>query len=418
MKGPRDRYEWLLGTRYLRSRQQERFLSLISVVSMAGLAVGVAVLIVVLSVMNGFERELRTRMLSVTSHAMLLGLSGRLQDWHDAQQVALGMPGVQSAVPYVEEQAMLSHGAVIAATQVRGVLPEEERRAVGLAQQLPPSVLARLAPGSFTIVLGDVLAAQLGVHTDDTLVLMAAEGSATPAGIMPRMRRLTVIGTFHTGMYEYDSALALMHIDDARLVYRLGDGVTGLRLALADPLRAPLLVRDLALKLGGGYYVSDWTKLHAGFFQSIQMTKSLLFVILLSLVAVAAFNIIAALVLVVKDKRTDIALLRTLGAGPHNVLLAFLVQGALIGLIGTLGGAALGWLIAYNLAALLQLVERLAHTQFLDGKVYFMSELPTWVQWGDVLRVTGVSFLLCTLATLYPAWRASQMAPAEGLRHE
>ncbi len=414
----RNRYEWVLGTRYLRSRQQEGFLSLISVVSMAGLAVGVAVLIIVLSVMNGFERELRTRMLSVTSHATLLGLTGLLQDWHGAQQAALAMPGVQAAVPFVEQQAMLSHGATLSASQIRGILPEEEQRAVGLAQQLGPAVLARLRSGGFTIVLGDVLATQLGVRAGDSLILMAAEGSATPAGIMPRMRRLGVIGTFHTGMYEYDSALALMHIDDARLIYRLGDGVTGLRLALADPLRAPALVRDLALKLGGGYFVSDWTRVHAGFFQSIQLTKSLLFVILLSLVAVAAFNIIAALVLVVKDKRTDIALLRTLGAGPRNVLLAFLIQGALIGLIGTLGGAALGWLISWNLSSLVKLVERVAHTQFLDAKVYFMSDLPAWVQWGDVLRVTGVAFLLCTLATVYPAWRASQMAPSEGLRHE
>ena len=416
--GLRNRYEWLLGTRYLRSRQQERFLSLISVVSMAGLAVGVAVLIVVLSVMNGFERELRTRMLGVTSHATLLGLSGELRDWHHAQQVALAMSGVQAAVPFVEQQAMLSHDAAIVATQIRGILPEEEQRAVGLAQQLVPSVLQQVRPGAFSIVLGDVLAQQLGVRAGDRVVLMAAQGSATPAGIMPRMRRLTVAGTFHTGMYEYDSALALMHIDDARLIYRLGDGVTGLRLALANPLGAPALVRELALQLGGGYFVSDWTRVHAGFFQSIQLTKSLMFVILLSLVAVAAFNIIAALVLVVKDKRSDIALLRTLGAGPRNVLLAFLIQGALIGLIGTLTGAVLGWLVADNLTALVKGVERVAHTQFLDAKVYFMSDLPAWVQWGDVLRVTGVAFVLCTLATVYPAWRASQMAPSEGLRHE
>jgi len=418
MIGLGARYEWLLGTRYLRARQQEGFLSLISVVSMAGLAVGVAVLIVVLSVMNGFERELRTRMLSVTSHATLLGLGSTLQDWHHAQQVALGMQGVRAAVPYVEEQAMLSHDAALAATQVRGILPDEDRRAVGLVQTLDPAVLAQLQPGAFGIVLGDVLATQLGVRAGDSVVLMAAEGSATPVGIAPRMRRMKVAGTFHTGMYEYDSALALMHIDDARLLYRLGDGVTGLRLALADPLQAPALVRALALKLGGGYFVSDWTRVHAAFFQSIELTKSLLFMILLSLVAVAAFNIIAALVLVVKDKRAEVAILRTLGAGPQNILLTFLIQGALIGLIGTLGGAALGWLLAYNLDALIKLVERLAHTQFLDAKVYFMSDLPTWVQWGDVLRVCGVAFLLCTLATVYPAWRAAQLRPAEGLRHD
>lgn len=414
----RNRYEWLLGTRYLRSRQQEGFLSLISLVSMAGLAVGVAVLIVVLSVMNGFERELRTRILAVTSHATLLGLDGQLNDWHEAQQVAQALPGVLAAVPFVEQQAMLSHDAKIVASQIRGILPEEEQRAVGLVQQLSPDVLQQLQPGQFSIVLGDVLAQQLGLRVGDRLVLMAAEGSVTPAGLMPRMRRLTLAGTFHSGMYEYDSALALMHIDDVRLVYRLGDAVTGLRLTLTDPLRAPALVRELALNRGGGFYVSDWTRVHAGFFQSIQMTKSLLFVVLSSLVAVAAFNIVAALVLVVKDKRRDIALLRTLGAAPRNVLLAFLIQGALIGLIGTFSGAALGWLIASHLSTLVRVLEHLAHTQFMDARIYFMSDLPAWVQWGDVLRVTGIAFLLCTLATVYPAWRAAQMAPSEGLRHE
>jgi lipoprotein-releasing system permease protein len=418
MSNSRQRYEWLLGTRYLRSTREQGFLSLISMVSMAGLAVGVAVLIVVLSVMNGFERELRTRMLSVTSHATLLGLEGTLRDWHQAQQVAQSMPEIVAAVPFVEQQAMLSRDERIAGSQIRGVLPAEEQRAVGLARTISNNGLAQLQPGSFAIALGDVMATQLGAKVGDELILMAAEGSATPAGILPRMRRVHIVGLFHSGMYEYDSALALMHIDDMRRIYRLGDGITGLRLALEDPLRAPIVVRQLALKLGGGFFVSDWTRNHAGFFQSIRLTKSLLFLVLLSLVAVAAFNIVSALVLVVKEKRADIAILRTLGAGPANVLAIFAIQGSLIGLIGTVAGALLGWLIAHNLAALVRWVETIAHTQFLDAKVYYMSDLPALVIWSDVFKVTSVAFLLCAVAAIYPAWRAALTEPSAGLRHE
>jgi lipoprotein-releasing system permease protein len=411
-------YEWLLGTRYLRSTQRRGFLSFISVVSMAGLAMGVAVLIVVLSVMNGFERELRARILSVTSHAQLIGLTGRLEDWHRAQQLAMEMPGVIAAVPYVDAQAMLSAGTQITATAVRGVLPAAELSAVGLAQRVTGGKITDLEPGSFRIVLGDALAAQLGVRVGDAVILMAPEGSATPAGIVPRMRRMTVAGLFHSGMYEYDSRLALMHIDDARRLYRLGDSVSGIRLALQDPFTAPATIRELALRLGGGYYTSDWTRVHAGFFESIQLSKSMLFVILLLLVAVAAFNIVATLVMVVKDKRADIAILRTLGAGPRNVLAAFAIQGALIGLIGTALGAALGWLIARELPQWVRAIERLFHTQFLDARVYFMSDLPTYVEMTDVLKITGIAFLLCTAATLYPAWRAAATQPAEALRHD
>jgi lipoprotein-releasing system permease protein len=411
-------YEWLLGTRYLRSTQRHGFLSFISVVSMAGLAIGVAVLIVVLSVMNGFERELRTRILSVTSHAQLLGISGQLDDWRSIQQTAVAMPGVLAAVPYVEAQAMLSHDAQISATAIRGVLPAEELRAVGLAQRITGGKITDLGAGSFRIVLGDALATTLNAKVGDTLVLMAPEGSATPAGIAPRMRRVRVAGLFHSGMYEYDSRLALMNIDDARRIYRLGDAVTGLRLALQDPFAAPAVVRELALKRGGGFYVSDWTRVHAGFFESIQLSKSMLFIILLLLVAVAAFNIVASLVMVVKDKRADIAILRTLGAGPRNVLAAFAIQGALIGFIGTTIGALLGWFIALQLPDWMHAVERLFNTQFLDARVYFMSDLPTYVQASDVLKITAVAFLLCALATLYPAWRAAGIQPAEALRHD
>jgi lipoprotein-releasing system permease protein len=411
-------WEWLVGSRWLRSTQRRGFLSLISVVSMAGLAVGVMVLVVVLSVMNGFERELRSRILAVTSHATLTGLEGTLPGWRHAREVAEQRPEVIAAVPYIEARAMLVHGAASAATAVRGVLPAEERRADGLAARISGGSIEALAPGQYNVILGDALAAQLGVAVGGDVVLVAPQGTLTPAGFAPVMRRFHVAGLVHSGMYEFDSALALVAMADAARVYRLGEGVTGLRLALRDPFVAPRVVRELALGLGGGYYVSDWTRLHANFFRSIATTKSMMFVILLLVVAVAAFNIVAALVMVVKEKRTSIAILRTMGAGPGSVLGVFALQGVLIGLVGTLAGALAGVLLSHHLEGLIKLLERITGTQFLDARVYFMSELPAFVQWGDLLQVCGTAFLLCALATLYPAWRAAGTLPAQALRHE
>jgi lipoprotein-releasing system permease protein len=411
-------YEWILGTRYLRATRGRGFLSFISVVSVLGLAIGVAVLIVVLSVMNGFERELKTRILSVTSHATLMGLDGSLKDWRADQARAMKMPGVLAAAPYIEAQALLMHGAHTAGTSVRGVLAEQERRAVGLAQRIEGGRIEDLTDGGYRIILGDALAAALAANIGDDIVLIAPQGDVTPAGIEPRMRRFRVAGTFHSGMYEFDRALALVNMGDAARVYQMGDSVSGIRLALRDAFMAPRLVRDLAVSLGGGYYVSDWTRNHANFFRSIEITKSMLFVILLLVVAVAAFNIVATLVMVVKDKRADIAILRTLGAGPRNILLIFTIQGAFIGLAGTLAGAVLGLTLAANLEALVHGLERLLGTHFLDARVYFMSDLPAHAQAGDVLRICGVAFALCALATLYPAWRAAGTQPAEALRHD
>jgi lipoprotein-releasing system permease protein len=411
-------YEWLIGTRYLRSTRGRGFLSFISVVSAAGLAVGVAVLIVVLSVMNGFGRELRTRILSVTSHATLTGLTGSLPDWRDDQAAAMKLPGVIAAVPYIEEQALLTHGARTAGTTIRGVIPDQERRAVGLAERIQGGRIEDLNSGSYQIILGDALASALSVQVGEDIVLIAPQGNATPAGIEPRMRRFHVAGIFHSGMYEYDRALAMVSISDAARIYQLGDSVTGIRLALKDAFMAPRVVRDLAVGLGGGYFVSDWTRVHANLFRSIEITKSMLFVILLLVIAVAAFNIVAALVMVVKEKRSDIAILRTLGAGPRNVLAAFSIQGTFIGLVGTAAGAALGLILSANLESLVHGLERLLGTHFLDAKVYFMSDLPAYAEWGDVLRICAVAFLLCALATLYPAWRASGVHPAQALRHD
>ena len=386
-------YEWLIGTRYLRSTHRRGFVSFVAVMSVCGLMLGVATLIVVLSVMNGFERELRNRILSVTSHATLMGLDGTLADWQSLQRRVQQQPGVQAVVPYIESQAMLANGQRMAGAAVRGVLPEEEGRATGLAQHMVAGALSDLKDGSYAIILGAALAHELNARVGDSIVLIAPQGTATPTGVVPRMRRFHVTG--------------------------MGEGVTGLRLALDDPLRAPATVRRLALALGGpGYYVSDWTQDHANFFRSIEITKSMMFVILLMLVAVAAFNIVATLVMIVKEKQTDIAIVRTLGAGPANVLLTFAVQGVLIGLAGTLLGAALGSVLAHNLQALVAGLEHLLGTQFLDARVYYMSDLPAYVEGADVLKVCAVAFILCTLATLYPAWRASRNTPAEALRHE
>ena len=412
-------YELTIGTRHLRSTHRRGFVSFVALMSVCGLMLGVATLIVVLSVMNGFERELKSRILSVTSHATITGLAGPLVDWQALQAKLRGARDVQAVVPYVESQAMFANGRAMAGASVRGVLPEEERTADGLAQRVTAGSIDELKPGSFTTILGSALAHELNVRVGDSVILIAPEGSATPTGVMPRMRRFKVVGLFESGMYEFDRGLALVSLADAALLFRTGAGVTGLRLHFTDPLRAPALVREAALSLGGpGYYVNDWTQDHANFFRSIEITKSMMFLILLMIVAVAAFNIVATLVMIVKEKQTDIAILRTLGAGPRNVLLIFAVQGVLIGLAGTLLGAALGTLVADNLQTLVGALEHLTGTQFLDARVYYMSELPAYVERGDVLKVCAVAFLLCALATIYPAWRAARTAPAEALRHE
>jgi lipoprotein-releasing system permease protein len=414
----RDQYEWLIGARYLRSGQRRGFLSFISAISMVGLMLGVAVLVVVMSVMNGFEHELRARILSVTAHATLEGLEDTLPNWREAQERARLISGVQAAVPYIEERGMLAAGERLAGVQLRGLDPALEKNAKGLAQSVHEGSLNDLEAGAYRIILGEALAAEMHVQLNDKVVLIAPMGTVTLAGIETRKRRFTVVGFFRSGMYEYDRGMVLMHVADAARIYGMGDAMTGVRLTLDDPLQAPAMVRRLAEELGGGYYVSDWTRVHSNFFRSIEMTKSMLFVILSMIVAIAAFNIVATLVMVVKDKETDIAILRTLGAGPRNILRVFTVQGVAIGMAGVAAGIALGALVSINLESLVHLLEGIAHTQFLDAKVYFMSDLPAQVQLGDVLKVALVALLLCLLATIYPAWRASRVLPAEALRHD
>jgi lipoprotein-releasing system permease protein len=412
-------YEWLIGTRYLRSTHRRGFISFVAIVSVLGLALGVATLITVLSVMNGFEREIRSRILSVTSHATLVGIEGNLSDWQDVRARVLKQPGVEAASPYIEEQAMLANGANITGATVRGILPVEEKTSTGLAQRVTQGRFSDLQAGQYNTILGAALAKELNVKVGGSVVLIAPNGIATPTGVVPRMRRFNVVGILDSGIYEIDRSLALVQMADAARLFQLGERVTGIRLALQDPLQAPYLVRKIARSLGGnGFYVRDWTSDHEIFFKSIESMKKMMFIILFMIVAVAAFNIVATLVMIVKEKQTDIAILRTLGVGPQNILLTFIVQGVLIGLGGTVLGAALGKVLSDHLGTLVGVLERLLDTRFIDARVYYISDLPTYVEIADVVRICGVAFILCALATVYPAWRAARTAPAQALRHE
>jgi len=413
------KYEFLIGRRYLRASRGNRFVSFISTISMAGLAIGVAVLIVVLSVMNGFEREVRDRILSLTSHASITAYSSRLSDWQDAAARVRTNPQVLAAAPFIEDQALLiGGGSKTSGAVVTGVLPEDERNVTAIADKIVAGSFGALQPGEYGIVLGTELAKALGVGPGERVVMVTSLRSTTPAGVMPRMRAFKVVGLFSAGMYEFDRNVAYVHIADAARLYRMGEDVSGLRLKLSDLFAAPYVVRDLARSLGGSFYIDDWTRKHANFFRSIQLTKAVLFFILLLVVAVAAFNIVSTLVMVVKDKRSDIAILRTVGASPRSVLTIFLTQGVAIGIIGTLAGVLLGVLISVNLESLIHGLEALLGTHFLDAKVYYISDLPARVEWSDVLQISLTAFGLCCLSTLYPSWRAARTQPAQSLRHE
>lgn len=418
-------YEWLLGSRYFRAGGRmgsgNRFISVISTISLTGVALGVAVLLVVLSVMNGFERELRDRILSITAHATIGGFGASVQDWQSLRERVRTQPGVLGVAPYIEQEVMLlsAHGTTTdtSGAVVRGVLPQEEPQVADIEQHVHGGAFA-LQPGAYSIVLGDELAKALHVKPGDQVVAVVAQGAVTAAGIYPRMRRFTVAGIFGVGMYEYDRNYAYIHMQDAQRLFRLGDGVNGLRLKLDDVFNAKPIAIRIARELGGGYYVEDWSRRHVAFFRSIALTKSMMFLILLLIVAVAAFNVVATLVMVVKDKRADIAILRTLGATPASILKIFVIQGVLIGAIGVAAGIGCGALLAWNLESLIHVLERLAGTQFLDAKLYFMSDLPAAVEWGDVVRVAAVAFAMCCLSTLYPAWRAARTEPARALRND
>jgi lipoprotein-releasing system permease protein len=414
-------YELQIGWRYTRAGRagrRNRFISFISGVSMLGIALGVAALIIVLSVMNGFQKEVRDRMLSVIAHIEIYDAQGQaLPDWHATAARARENKQVIGAAPFIAAQALIARGDDMRGVIVRGISPADEATVTDLAAQLKDSVLARLTPGGWGIVLGGELARNMGVKEGDKVTLAVSGGQVTPAGVIPRLKQLTVVGTFDAGHYEYDSGLALMHVDDAARLFRV-DGPTGVQLRLADVQEARAVADRLALALGPQVNVRDWTRTNRNWFAAVQVEKRLMFIILTLIVAVAAFNLVSTLVMTVTDKQADIAILRTLGASPRSIMGIFMIQGAAAGIIGTLAGVCLGLLVAFNIDVIVPAIERVLHVSFLPGSVYLISRMPSDPQSTDIVPIVVISLLLAFVATLYPSWRASRVQPAEALRYE
>ncbi len=411
-------YELLIGLRYTRAKRRNHFISFISGISMLGVALGVAALIVVLSVMNGFQKELRGRILSVVSHIQIQGASGELGDWPRVVAQAEKHPAVKAAAPFVQAQGMLSFNQNVRGAMVRGVLPDLEDKVADFRPHMKSGSLDALLPDSFGIVLGSELARALGVFIGDKVTLIAPQGVVTPAGVVPRLKTFTVVGIFEVGMFEYDNGLALVAMADAQKLYRMEDRVSGVRLKLDDLFTAPMVGHELARLLDVDAFISDWTRSHANFFRAVQIEKNMMFIILSLIVAVAAFNIVSTLVMAVTDKQSDIAILRTLGASPGSIMAVFMVQGALIGLIGLALGVAGGVALALNIDVVVPAIERLFGVQFLSKEIYYINQLPSELQWRDVTGITAIFFVLALVATLYPSWRASRVNPAEALRYE
>ena len=388
--------------------------------SMVGVALGVAALIIVLSVMNGFQAELRSRILGVASHIEVTENTNMLSNWESLAEQVDAQPNVEASAPYVMAQGMLSYGQAVQGALVRGVLPNQENAVADLGKNMREGQLSDLASGEFNIILGADLAYSLGVNLGEKVVLMAPQGQFTPTGVIPRIKQFNVVGLFQIGMYEYDAGLALIHIEDAAKLYRMGDKVSGLRLKINNLFDAPAMTAELSEKLTplGAYYITDWTQQHANFFKAIQLEKRVMFIILTLIVAVAAFNIVSTLVMAVTDKRADIAIMRTLGASPKSIMQIFIIQGALIGIIGTFFGALLGIAIALNIDTIIPFIENLFHVQFLSKEVYYISELPSKLEWNDTITIVVVSIVLSLIATLYPSYKASKINPAEALRYE
>jgi lipoprotein-releasing system permease protein len=415
---PNVRYELLVGLRYTRAKRRNHFISFISLTSMAGIALGVAALIVVLSVMNGFQTELRARILGVASHVQISGANNRLEDWQAVVKVATQHPRVRAAAPFVNAQGMLSAGQGVRGVVVRGVLPAQEDSVAEIGRHMRAGRLDALRAGEFGIVLGTDLARTLSAMPGDQVTLIAPQGRVTPAGVIPRLKQFTVVGLFEIGMFEYDSGLALIHLEDAQRLYQMDSSVSGVRLKLDDLFAARTVARELLAKLGNEFYASDWTRSHANFFRAVEIEKRVMFIILTLIVAVAAFNIVSTLVMLVTDKQADIAILRTLGASPGSVMQIFVVQGALIGVIGTLIGVVGGVLLAFNVDVVVPALERTLGFKFLSKDVYYISDLPSEVQVMDVTTIGLMSLVLSFFATLYPSWRAARVNPAEALRYE
>lgn len=407
-----------VGLRYIRAKRRNHFISFISAISMIGITLGVIVLITVLSVMNGFHKEVRERILGMASHAEIRALGGSLESWRPALQTAKGDQDVIGAAPFIDAQAMLQHAGQVSGAMVRGVDPALEPEVVDVGKHMVVGSLADLHQGGFSIILGRELANVLGVSVGDKVTLLVPQITVTPVGSLPRMKRFTVSGIFEVGMGEYDRGVAMVHIADAAKLLRMGNAVSGVRLKLDDLFRAREISHELAARFDGLFRVLNWTDFHRNFFSALETEKRMIGLLLFFIVVIAAFNIVATLVMAVVDKQSDIAILKTFGASPGQIRNIFIVQGSVIGFAGTLLGAILGVLLSLNIEAVVAWVEQVFGVQFIDPSVYYIAKLPSDLQWHDVLLVTGGSFLMTLLMTLYPARQAYKVQPAEALRYE
>ncbi len=411
-------YELFVGLRYTRAKRRNHFISFISLISMLGIALGVTALITVISVMNGFEKELRERILGAAAHATITYYDQPMFEWQKLSDLAREHPQVTGAAPFVEGQVMLVNADRVTGALIRGVLPGEEPQVSEVGDKMLVGELAHLRAGEFGILLGGDLAKFLNAAVGDKVTVISPEAGVTPVGVLPRLKRFTVKGIFEIGMYEYDRNMAVVQADDASKLLRMQGGYTGVRLKLEDMFGARSVARDLAQQVGEDYWVTDWTLKHANFFQAVATEKTVMFVILTLIVAVAAFNIVSTLVMVVTDKQSDIAILRTLGSSPGSIMGIFLVQGAIIGVFGTVLGLMGGIALASNIDTVVPFIENLFGVHFLDPSVYSISDLPSDLRWSDVTQIAMVAFTISLLATLYPAWRASRVEPAEALAYE
>jgi len=411
-------YELFIGLRYTRSRQRSRLISFISLISIIAIALGITVLITVLSVMNGFQHEIRTRILDVAAHVQITGPEDVLKDWQAVAATAEKNGEVIAAAPYVSQQALLMNGSAVRGAYVRGVTPEYEDKVEEISRHMVMGSLDALKPGEFDIVLGVEIARALGVLVGDKVTVIAPQGQVTPAGIMPRLRRFTVVGIFRIDHFEFDSGLALINLQDAQKLYRMGDDVSGVRLKLKDLFESNQVERELSSELDSDYIVTDWTQQYGNYFRAVDIEKRMMFLIVFLIIVVAAFNIVSSLFMAVKDKQSDIAILRTLGASPGSITRIFLIQGTLVGLIGTLAGVAAGIALAANVETVVPILENMFGFKFLAKDVYYISELPSELRTSDVLLTALFSFIVCVLATIYPSWRAAKINPAEALRYE
>ena len=410
--------ELFVGLRYTRAKRRNHFISFISLSSMMGIALGVTALITVLSVMNGFEKEVRERILDMVSHLTVTDFDGRLKNWPEVLDTTKSHKNVIAAAPYIEAQGMLINGSSVNGTLIRGVLPKHEPLVSNVSDKMKQGRFEDLKAGKFGVVLGQDLARNLGVHVGDKVTMVTPSANVTPAGVAPRLKRFTVVGVFYLGMYEYDSTMAIIHMKDAQRLFRMKGKVTGVRAKLNDLFAAPFTRNELQDNSLSDYWVRDWSSYHANWFRAVKIEKRMIFLLLLLIVAVAAFNIVSTLVMVVTDKQSDIAILRTLGASPRSIMGIFMVQGAIIGLIGTMLGTVGGVSLALNLDIVVPFIEGLFGIRILDPAVYYISVLPSDLHWDDVWTICSISLVLGLVATIYPAWRASKTQPAEALRYE